>query len=945
MAKVVLNNIRFLSMDELCFVALAKRLVTLEPELAKTIGVTQLNSLYDLPSLLQTTKAVDSRRSERDFVMGRMLCCTLLQRAIRIKPHPNSTLIKELIDVLNRNSLIIKLPLDEFVLPEGISHAPSTGIAKIISSLSARNNSNPRDPPFNDVPSDLDISVDELRILTTGQNEIFATVSIIGMLLKALSNQSDCMLGLVCEALMIETDFCSIPEFQRLPCVELEARHLLWLTEDSKVIGKKNKEFETQSILASFILPNGEIRNLSKAMLKTANEMFGVACGALLGGELQYVVDKAWGTSLASHISSLCHALRATLRISRDLLPLLFTAYETACQHANSNLDLYNKMRAQYNCMEEAWKEINNNFTKLDILDNSAVDDHIQTDGECNGKNFNLKGKEGCLVRLEQLSALFSDVIILKTALALKITCARAALAKKSKEVMGHGNLEIMNFLRQVLGNDLEAPEVPIYDTLKELMGGLKILNYRQHIEELLVPRNQIRRAKVPKGTLDFLPEEMLLRCIILTKIKDVFREHGAVEIDTPVFELRETLLGKYGEDQKLIFDLKDTGGEQLSLRYDLTVPFARFLASNKIEKLKRFHIAKVYRRDEPQLNRGRYREFVQCDLDIAGVYERMVADAEVIFILIRVLRLFKKDQFVVKISHRVILDGILSHVGVSNEMIRGICSSIDKLDKEPWEKVRDEMVNDKGLPESVADNLKLFVNMQQGSIETLCNILREQNVKGIDEAFEDLTLLDTYLKAFGVSESEIIFDLSLARGLDYYTGVIFEAVLIGESVGSVGAGGRYDNLIKSLSGRNTPAVGLSVGVERIIRTLDKSKISPNLTDVYVCTIGGPEMLPERMKLSNELWSNGIKAEFHYGAKANFRKQLDAAIAKEVTLVVIVGQTELESGNVKIRILNYDGEKQVIERTVARSSMVEEISLIIAENSKHQKLQSRIFKK
>ena len=184
-----------------------------------------------------------------------------------------------------------------------------------------------------------------------------------------------------------------------------------------------------------------------------------------------------------------------------------------------------------------------------------------------------------------------------------------------------------------------------------------------------------------------------------------MFKRHGAETIDTPIFELKEVLTGKYGEDSKLIYDLKDQGGEILSLRYDLTVPFARYVAMNKIAQIKRYHIGKVYRRDNPSISRGRYREFYQCvskkalivnvilsqddtaqysfqDFDIAGAYDAMIPDAECVKIVKEILESLEVGKFVVKVNHRQILDGIFEVCGVSSDMFRTICSSVDKLDK-----------------------------------------------------------------------------------------------------------------------------------------------------------------------------------------------------------------------------------------------------------------------
>ena len=339
------------------------------------------------------------------------------------------------------------------------------------------------------------------------------------------------------------------------------------------------------------------------------------------------------------------------------------------------------------------------------------------------------------------------------------------------------------------------------------------------------------RRPKIAKGARDYAPEQMRIREQAFAVIRRVFKRHGAVEIDTPVFELKEVLMGKYGEDSKLIYDLADQGGELLSLRYDLTVPFARFLAMNSVGNIKRFHIAKVYRRDNPQLSRGRYREFYQCDFDIAGTYPAMLPDAEVLTVATEILSELPVGDFMIKLNHRCILDAIFEICGVPAEKFRPICSAVDKLDKLPWAEVKEEMVGEKGLPEDVADRIGKFV-LRSGSPRQLWQALTSEKIfgdhAGAAAAMYDLNILFEYMEAFD-SLKYISFDLSLARGLDYYTGVIYEAVLIdggagGIQVGSIAAGGRYDNLVGmfSVSGQQTPCVGVSVGIERVFAIMEK---------------------------------------------------------------------------------------------------------------------------
>ena len=336
-------------------------------------------------------------------------------------------------------------------------------------------------------------------------------------------------------------------------------------------------------------------------------------------------------------------------------------------------------------------------------------------------------------------------------------------------------------------------------------------------------------KPKIAKGARDFGPKQMHIREQVFSSIRRVFKRHGGVEIDTPVFELKELLTGKYGEDSKLIYDLADQGGELLSLRYDLTVPFARFLAMNSVGNIKRFHIAKVYRRDQPQPQRGRYREFYQCDFDVAGSYSPMVADAEVITVATEILSDLPVGRFCIKLNHRKLLDAIFELCGVPADKFRPICSAVDKLDKMPWSEVKQEMVEEKGLSSEAADRIGEFV-LHSGQPKELMCTFRQRALFGThaaaNQALNDLQLLFEYLDAMG-SLQHVSFDLSLARGLDYYTGVIYEAILLdgsSSSVGSIAAGGRYDNLVGmfSPSGVQTPCVGVSIGVERVFAILER---------------------------------------------------------------------------------------------------------------------------
>lgn len=455
--------------------------------------------------------------------------------------------------------------------------------------------------------------------------------------------------------------------------------------------------------------------------------------------------------------------------------------------------------------------------------------------------------------------------------------------------------------------------------------------------------------------------EDAALRDRLFQTVTDVFKRHGATTLDTPVFELKEILSGKYGEDSKLIYDLQDQGGELCSLRYDLTVPLARWLAMNpSVQSFKRYQIAKVYRRDQPAMTKGRMREFYQCDFDIAGSYDAMIPDAEVLKIATDVFDALEWESYTIKINHRKILDGIFKAAGVKEELIRPISSAVDKLDKVrrmsevlsevadtlqmPWEEVKKEMET-KGLATEVADKIGEWVQRKGGDdiIEYLKSNEELSKSEDVQKGVEEMELLFAYLDAFG-ARKRISFDLSLARGLDYYTGLIYEVVTEGSAptgkgkqqevgVGSVAAGGRYDQLVGMFSGKPIPCVGISFGIDRIISIMKargQSTQRAKDVDAFVMAFGGKGfngMLKERMQVAQELWAAGIKAEFSYKLKPKVQQQFKQAEVAGVPLTVILGEDELKDGKVKIKVMGIKDENNPEKDglLVDRSNMVEEI--------------------
>ncbi|CAN6981286.1 unnamed protein product [Brassica oleracea var. botrytis] len=493
---------------------------------------------------------------------------------------------------------------------------------------------------------------------------------------------------------------------------------------------------------------------------------------------------------------------------------------------------------------------------------------------------------------------------------------------KKKNAVLGKGTSVVIQFIKERLVSDggdrveqilsLYNPESDCFDTLLA------------KVKEIVESNENRRLPKLPKGTRDFAKEQMIVREKAFSIIQNVFKKHGATALDTPVFELRETLMGKYGEDSKLIYDIADQGGELCSLRYDLTVPFARYVAMNGIASFKRYQIAKVYRRDNP--SKGRYREFYQCDFDIAGLSEPMGPDFEVVKILTELLDKLEIGDYVVKLNHRKLLDGMLEICGVPAEKFRTICSSIDKLDKQTFEQVKKEMVEEKGLSPEIADRIGGFVKEKGAPMELLTKLRQEGSEflanSSSKEALDELSIMFEALERSKCSH-RIVFDLSLARGLDYYTGVIFEAVCIGAEVGSIAAGGRYDNLIGMFGSKQVPAVGMSLGIERVFNIMEeqqKQAVRATETQVLV-SVMEDNKLGEAAELASMLWEADINAEYLVTKRQT--KHFDRAKSSGIPWMVVVGKNELSGGVVTLKKV-VEGSKEEV-KDVPRDSFVAEL--------------------
>ena len=404
------------------------------------------------------------------------------------------------------------------------------------------------------------------------------------------------------------------------------------------------------------------------------------------------------------------------------------------------------------------------------------------------------------------------------------------------------------------------------------------------------------KRPQTLKGFRDFLPDEQRVRNFVLDVFKEVFESFGFEPLETPSLEYASTLLGKYGaEADRLVYTFKDRGDREVGLIYDLTVPVSRVLATYRNEiplPFKRYQIQRVWRAEKPQ--KGRYREFVQSDFDIFGVASPL-ADAEIITVIYKVFQKLGFDNFKIRINSRPLLFSILEKAGITEkDQQKEVLRLIDKIDKLPEEKVVEEL--QKINPTIFSDGRGLQWLNSIKPDDTISRILR-------------------YLQAMGLEEKYYCFDPTLVRGLDYYTGPIFEVGVEGFK-GSVAGGGRYDNLIESLGGPPIPATGCSFGLDRICDLVTEKKLLRDdlkpLTQVLI-TIFDESLVDKSLELSFILSSmkENINVEIYPDPKAKLEKQIKYADRKGIPYVAILGPEEVKDDTVTIKDLRTGEQKTV----------------------------------
>lgn len=442
-----------------------------------------------------------------------------------------------------------------------------------------------------------------------------------------------------------------------------------------------------------------------------------------------------------------------------------------------------------------------------------------------------------------------------------------------------------------------------------------------------------MQKPSIPKGTRDFSPEEMAKRNYIFNTIRDVYHLYGFQQIETPAMENLSTLMGKYGEEgDKLLFKILNSGDcfsgiscEELleknpvkfaakacekGLRYDLTVPFARFVVQHRNEisfPFKRYQIQPVWRADRPQ--KGRYREFYQCDGDVVGS-DSLINEVELIQIMDEVFHRFG-IRVCIKMNNRKILSGIAEILGAADKIV-DITVAIDKLDKIGLEKVNEEL-REKGLSEEAISKLQPVIMLSGTNREKIASLKEilatsETGMKGIAELE---FILDRIEKL--ALRAELELDLTLARGLNYYTGAIFEVKALDVQIGSITGGGRYDNLTGVFGMEGVSGVGISFGADRIFDVLNQLDLYPKdalqTTQLLFVNFGEKEeayLLP----LVAQVRAAGIRTEL-YPESAKMKKQMSYADTKKIPYVAIVGETEMAEGKINVKNM-ITGEQQLL---------------------------------
>lgn len=412
------------------------------------------------------------------------------------------------------------------------------------------------------------------------------------------------------------------------------------------------------------------------------------------------------------------------------------------------------------------------------------------------------------------------------------------------------------------------------------------------------------------KGFRDFLPADMRIRQYVFGVFRETFEKYGYEPLETPVLEYADILKGKYGDEaEQLMYSFTDRGEREVAMKYDLTVPTCRVLAQYQNDlplPFKRYQIQPVWRAENTQ--KGRFREFYQCDADTFGSSSQLV-EAEYIQMGVEVLQKLGFKDLLVRVNNRKIIDGITKFAGASDDEFYTICIAVDKLDKIGMDGVKDEMSR-KGIGAATIDKVVEVISIPAGRQEALSAM--KEKLKDIPVALEGIAELEqmfSFLEAAQVPEQFYQFDPTIIRGLSYYTGPVWEFIITDGGVGSVGGCGRYDNLVNLYAGKDVPAAGGSFGIERLIEIIkDRNLVKLTNEEEMLVTIFAPELAGISIKVAQHLREQGKRVMIYPDQNTRLDKQLKYADKKGIPYVVIIGAEEQAKGIYKVKNMQTGAE-------------------------------------
>ncbi len=426
-------------------------------------------------------------------------------------------------------------------------------------------------------------------------------------------------------------------------------------------------------------------------------------------------------------------------------------------------------------------------------------------------------------------------------------------------------------------------------------------------------------KPELPGGFRDYLPTETAQRERLLAAIRGVFERYGFVSFETPAVERREILTGGDPAFDKEIFrvGLRE-GDEDLALRFDLTVPLARVVAAypqDIVKPFRAYRIGKVWRGERQQA--GRYREFLQCDIDIIGS-SRPEADAEIVVVLVEVMKALGVDDAFIAISNRKLLNGILKQLDITDTLVPQALRVIDKLDKRSWNEIAEELQSI-GLDTAQIEELKKLIDVKNDTVDVVLDALSERvtDAQG-QEGISELRTLTKLLRAYQVPDTAWRIDPTIARGLGYYTGSVFEIRIPESEVGSVGGGGRYDTLVERFSTKPIPAVGASIGFDRLFTVLQKKNgIAVEAIGASVLVLNFADAARDVcIAVTQELRGAGIATELYIGQEENLKGQLAYAVKRDIPVVLIIGDKEMQESVVQVKDMRAGTQKTIQQQKV-----------------------------